>query len=187
MASKSGSTQALLLSAVHFFGLITENGLPTPELEKLSQLEGRDRQEVWRRILMKAYPALFKLDLQRATTQQVSELLRKEGLSSPDTIRKSLNFFSLAAKDGGLKLSPHIKPYAGHKSSRARGSENRETIAQTPPVLEHQMNGSSKWQLALSKFPDFDPSWPDELRKNYVESLSQFCKNSSDDESKVSP
>src|SRR5258707_221108 len=101
MASRSGSTQALLLSAIRYFGLVSENGLPTPDLETLVQSDGKERQEVWRRILIRAYPNLFKLDLQRATTQQLSEALAREGLSNQETIRKALNFFSIAAKDAG--------------------------------------------------------------------------------------
>jgi hypothetical protein len=186
MASKSGSIQALLLSALHFFGLVSQNGLPTADLEKLVQSEGRDRQETWRRILIKSYPALFKLDLQRATTQQVSEVLGREGLSSPDTIRKALNFFLIAAKDAGLKLSPHIKPYAGHKSARRTRpsdglSETDPANTQASTIVEQHVNGSSRWQLALSKFPNLDPSWPDELRSNWVKSLREFCEQTDDE------
>jgi len=184
MASKSGSTQALLLSAIRYFGLASENGLPTRELEGLVKAEGKERQEAWRSILERSYPNLFKLDLQRATTQQIAESLAKEGLSSQDTIRKALNFFSLAVKDAGLRLSPHIKPYAGH---RKLGRPARPLIeAQNKPLVPStsfrttEVDGTNEWQMLLSKFPDFDPSWPDDLRKNWLEGferLSIICKN----------
>ncbi len=194
MASKSGSIQALLLSALHFFALVSENGLPTADLEQLVQSEGRERQETWRRILTRSYPTLFKLDLQRATTQQVSEIFSREGLSSPDTVRKALNFFMLAAKDAGLNLSRHIKPYAGHKSSRrvraskgltepgaSEGLTEPMPTIELPNRIERQDNLFSKWQLALSKFPDFDPSWPEEFRSSWVKSLREFCRRDGDD------
>src|SRR5712672_4905 len=63
MAAKSGSTQVLLLSAIRYLGLASDNGIPTPELERLVQSEARQQQEVWHRILSRAYPTLFKLDL----------------------------------------------------------------------------------------------------------------------------
>jgi hypothetical protein len=183
MASRSGSNQALLISAIRYFGLASENGLPTPDLEALVQSEGKERQEVWRRILVRSYPNLFKLDLQRATTQQLSEALAREGLSNQDTIRKALNFFTIAAKDAGLKLSPHIKPYAGRRQSnrRLRTSleDQKQTVAITPASVFSETDGSSEWTMLLSKFPNFDPSWPQDLRKNWLEgfeSLSRICR-----------
>ena len=179
MASKSGSTQVLLLSAVRYLGLASENGIPTPDLERLVQSEGRQNQEVWHRVLTKAYSSLFRLDLQRATTQQLSEALSKEGLSSQDTIRKALNFFSLAAKKAGIKLSPHIKPYAGlrlaGRRARSSGDEPIENIARASSITTER-NGSSEWQMLLSKFPDFDPSWPDDLRENWLHAFERLSK-----------
>lgn len=183
MASRSGSTQALLLSAIRYFGLISDNGLPTPDLEALVQANGKERQEEWRRILIRAYPSLFKMDLQRATTQQLSEALAREGLSNQDTIRKALNFFSIAAKDAGLRLSPHIKPYAGRRQSTRRPritvEEEKGTVAIPSPMALNDMDGSNQWSMLLSKFPAFDPSWPEDLRKNWLEgfeSLARICK-----------
>jgi hypothetical protein len=180
MASKSGSTQVLLLSAIRYLGLASDNGIPTPDLERLVQSEGRQQQEVWHRILMRAYPTLFKLDLQRATTQQLAEALSREGLSSQDTIRKSLNFFSLAAKKAGIKLSPHIKPYAGLRQTgrRARTTveEQKEAISRPSSLLASDRNGSTEWEMLLSKFPDFDPSWPDDLRKNWLDGFERLSR-----------
>jgi hypothetical protein len=180
MASKSGSTQVLLLSAIRYLGLASDNGIPTPDLERLVQSEGKQNQEVWHRILTKAYPALFRLDLQRATTQQLSEALSKGGLASPDTIRKSLNFFSLAAKKAGIKLSPHIKPYAGLRQTgrRARGwvEQQKETIYRPSSLFATDRNGSTEWEMLLSKFPDFDPSWPDDLRENWLNGFERLSR-----------
>src|SRR6266404_975024 len=180
MASKSGSTQVLLLSAIRYLGLASDNGVPTPDLERLVQSEGRQNQEVWHRILTKAYPTLFRMDLQRATTQQVSEALSKEGLSSKDTIRKSLNFFCLAAKKAGIKLSPHIKPYAGLRQTgrraRASAEEQKETISRASSLFATDRNGSTEWEMLLSKFPDFDPAWPDDLRTNWLDGFERLSR-----------
>ena len=100
MASMSGSNQALLVSAIRYLGLASEKGVSTPELESLVNAEGKERQEIWRRILSRAYSNLFnsRINLERATTKELSEVFAKEGVSSADTIRKCVTFFSLAAK-----------------------------------------------------------------------------------------
>jgi hypothetical protein len=184
MASMSGSNQALLVSAIRYLGLASEKGVSTPELESLVNAEGKERQEIWRRILSRAYSNLFnsRINLERATTKELSEVFAKEGVSSADTIRKCVTFFSLAAKDAGVKLSPHIKPYAGRpqrsRRSRAVRIEQKE-IATEPTILVSDTDRSSDWQMLLSKFPDFDPSWPEEVRKNWFDgfqSLSKICK-----------
>lgn len=183
MASKSGSTQALLLSAIRYFGLVSENGLPTPDLEALVQSNGKQRQEVWQKILVRAYPNLFKLDLQRATTQQLTEALAREGLSNQETIRKALNFFSIAAKDAGLTLSPHIKPYAGrrHTIRRARAAvEEQQDGIILPTPDPNDRNGSTDLEILLSKFPDFDLSWTNDQMKKWLEGIKQVTEFCSD-------
>lgn len=185
MASMSGSNQALLVSAIRYLGLASEKGVSTPELESLVNAEGKQRQEIWRRILSRAYSSLFnsKINLERATTQELSEVFAKEGVSSADTIRKCVTFFSLAAKDAGVKLSPHIKPYAGRpqrsRRSRVQASEQREIAYEPTTVVGSNNEGSSDWQMLLSKFPDFDPAWPEDVRKNWFDgfqTLSKLCK-----------
>ena len=183
MASKSGSTQALLLAAIRYFGLVSDNGLPSRDLDALVKAKGKERQEVWRRVLEKSYPNLFKLDLQRATTQQISEAFRREGLSADETIRKALNFFSLAVKDAGLKLSPHIKPYAGRKSGRPpKAAVQIQDLPQTPRFLTESLlqNGSkSDLDALLSRLPSFDHSWSAELKQEWfkwVENLYMVYK-----------
>ena len=155
MASKSGSTQALLLSAIKYFGLVSENGLPTPDLEALVQSNGKQRQEVWQKILVKVYPNLFKRVLQRATTQQLTEALAREGLSNQETIRKASNFFSIAAKDAGLTLSPHIKPYAGRRQlTRKARTVATQMVEPSSAALSDDgpTNGSREWQVLLQSF-----------------------------------
>src|ERR1043166_742402 len=179
MANMSGSNQALLLATLRYFGLASEQGVPTADLKQLVEAKESDRKQVWRRIVMGAYSDTFgsKIDLERTTTDELADAIRRQGVSSPDRIRKCVTFFTMAAKDAGIKLSPHIKPYAGRRSDR-----------RSRPVLERQQEGvlpdakdvyqSSDWELLLSKFPDFDPSWPEDLRKNWLEGfqgLSKIC------------
>ena len=85
----------------------------------------------------------------------------------------------MAAKDAGIKLSPHIKPYAGRRlpSRRTRAANEEE---QQAGHISNSIDGTSasNWTLLWSKFPDFDPSWPEELRKNWLDgfqTLSKIC------------
>ena len=186
MASKSGSTQALLLAAIRYLGLASEKGVSSPALETLVHAEGKERQDLWRRILENAYPALFssKINLERTTTEELAEIFAREGVSSADTVRKCVTFFSLAAKDAGIKLSPHIKPYAGARRAPRRakpGAEELTAVSESlSPPLDRDRNSSTEWELLLSKFPDFDPSWPDDLRNNWLLGFERLSKMLSD-------
>src|SRR5436853_6972861 len=117
MASKSGSTQALLFSAIRYLGLASDKGISTPDLEELVNSQGVQQRDVWRRIFVRSYAGSFKsrVNLERATTEELSEVFSREGVTSKDTIRKCITFFCMGAKDAGIKLSPHIRPYAGHR------------------------------------------------------------------------
>ena len=181
MANMSGSNQALLLATIRYFGLASEQGIPTAELKQLIEVKESERKQVWRRIFMSGYSDTFgsKIDLERTTTDELAEAIRRQGVSSPDRIRKCVTFFTMAAKDAGVKLSPHIKPYAGRRRAnrKVRALEERyETVLLSET---NDRAGSSNWELLLSKFPDFDPAWPQDLRNNWLEgfqSLSKICK-----------
>ena len=178
MASKSGSTQVLLLAAIRYLGLASDIGIPTPELERLVHASGKARREMWHAMLRRAYPNLFKLDLQRATTQQASDVLTKEGVSSQDTVRKALNFFCLASKEAGIELSPHITPSAGSRVTKKARSATIPASNTTPreEVRRPEINSSSEWQMLLAKFPNFDPGWPEDLRTNWLEGFERLSE-----------
>ncbi|SRR6266536_96686 len=184
MASKSGSTQALLFSAIRYLGLASEKGVSTPDLEQLVHSEGKQQRDVWRRIFIRSYSGVFKskINLERATTEELVEIFLKEGVSSKDTVRKCVTFFCMGAKDAGIRLSPHIRPYAGHRQAgrRARPAEQQIDIASSSVDSGPYPNDSSEWQLLLSKFPDFDPTWPDEIRKNWLNGFAELSKILSD-------
>lgn len=179
MASMSGSNQALLISTVRYFDLASEHGIPTSELKLLVEATEADRQQIWKRILMKGYSDLFnsKLDLARTTTNELAEAFRRQGVASPDRLRKCVSFFTLAAKDAGIKLSPHIKPFVVKRQESRRTRPIPDSIK--PASSSEELTGSHEWQLLLSKFPEFDPAWPEDLRRNWLEGfeeLSRICK-----------
>jgi hypothetical protein len=178
MASKSGSTQTLLFSAIRYLDLASEKGVSTPDLEQLVNSDGKQQRDVWRRIFVRSYSGVFKsnVNLERATTEELSEIFSREGVSSKDTVRKCITFFCMGAKDAGIKLSPHIRPYAGHRQLGRRPRGTVEQYVSSVPEISTSVNGSSDWQMLMAKFPDFDPTWPDEVRKNWLDGFAELSR-----------
>lgn len=180
--SMSGSNQALLFSTLRYLGLVTNKGAPTQNLDTFVNAKMDDRKEIWRQLIINGYTNLFTsdIDIERATTQELAEVFAREGVASSDTVRKCVTFFSFAAKDAGIKLSPHIKPYAGRRQTSRRGQETtKEQGTSTVPrslMVAPGGNGSTDWQLLLSKFPDFDRSWPDDLKKKWFDGFERLSR-----------
>ena len=105
----SGSAQSSLLSALRYFNLIDENGVPTPAFEPLVMASENDRVAHLRKCLQESYPFLAdgSLDLASATPQMLADALRLQGASG-GTLDKSVAFFLTAAGAAQLGLSQHI-------------------------------------------------------------------------------
>ena len=174
MSAKSGSNQILLIAALRYLNLVTDRGSPTTDLQQLVKADGSERQKLWAKVIFKAYADLFDsgVDIERTTTQELAEAFAKEGVSSPDTMKKCVTFLSLAAKDAGMKLSPHVKPYAGR---RRRSTEKINAGKYVEPFA----SGPSSeviYEGLLSKFPQFDPSWPEHVRNNWLAAFEKLTK-----------
>jgi hypothetical protein len=124
-SSMSGANQALALGALRFLGLVDERGEPQQSLHDLVEHTGPAYTDTLRRVVVEAYAFLLTgLNIERATTRQVEEKFREQGLSG-ETLRKAITFFLFAAKEGGLKVSPHIKPY-NSRAPRMPGTRMRK-------------------------------------------------------------
>lgn len=180
MPSKSGTTQTLLRGAFRYFGLVSDKGVSAPQLQPLVKAKGAERRELWRKLVVKAYPTLFnsKINLENATYGEIAEVFSNE-VSSQDTIRKCVTFFSYAAKDAGIKISPHVKPYAGTRSAarqaRKRTREVREPISH-PEILTDAKRAPDpvELELLLAKFPEFNPDWSDEKIAKWVKAIERI-------------
>lgn len=110
MPKMSGGDQSAMLVALRFLKLIDQDGAPSEELTKLIESNEESRGSVLKAILERAYPFLFKgsIDLKRATTRQVEEAFKAQGVSG-STVSKAMAFFLSAAKEGGIQVSQYVK------------------------------------------------------------------------------
>ena len=194
----SGAVKTQLNHAIHALSLVNESGVPEADLTLLVNSEGPEREKVLKRILQRGYPFLFdgQISLETATAQQLIEKFSKAGATG-DTARKGIAFLLEATKEAGIKTSPYFKK-AG---AQARGPRKTPVSDGTPkppdpPKPQQQQKkdpppggagagaGSGgggtvemDWaQLLLSKFPSFDPAWPDDVKSKWFDAFDKLMK-----------
>ena len=177
-SGQSGSAIAALLAAIRFLGLMDDSGVPTKEFAQLVDAKDEDRPEILRPILLERYAFITNshFDLKSATSKQVEEAFREQGITG-STVTKSVSFFLAAAQLAGLATSPHVKaPKPPRKTGvprqpRRRPQQNTKEDGIAPPPATVVKSTS---ELLLGKFPDFDPAWPDELKQKWFDSFSRL-------------
>lgn len=184
MPSMSGGAQAQILQAMKYLKLIDAAGKPSDKLASLVNSEGVEFQKTLASVLTENYPFLRdkNFHLSSATPKMLDDEFGK--LASGDTVRKCVTFFIPAANAAGIAMSPHIKQPKKRTTGNGKPKKLRSTSIsastgaapvdtssqqqQPPPVTWHQM--------LLSKFPSFDPTWPDEVKAKWFESFNDLMK-----------
>ena len=180
MRSMAGTLQRQLISALEYLNLITpDTGVPKEQLQRLVHSEGPIRQKVLKETLTTAYPFLFNdsESLQGATSSELQEKFSKNGTTGipPENVWL---FFLKAAKDAGIAISPHIKKTPGPRLGSTR--QKRKLVvggeSTLPNANQNQPPNSQSdeitWdKLLLSKFPSFDPAWPDDVKVKWFEAF----------------
>lgn len=179
MSSYSGALQSQLATALRYLGLTTETGHPTVALTAIVNSEGAQRAAALGSVLTKCYPFLFEsFDLKSATPRMMEEQFAEQGASG-GTLDKCMLFFLAAAKDAGIELSPHMKVQRGPRTTRSR-TRNGRTIEMPTSADDSQMESSGgelSWaQMLLSKFPSFDPGWPDDVKAKWFDAFDKLMK-----------
>lgn len=179
MPSMSGALQSQLTAALRYLELVSSAGHPTTLLSRLVNSEGPERAKVLRELLTKSYPFLFEsFDLKTATPRMVDEQFANVGASG-GTIDKCVVFFLSAAKDAGVELSPHLKTNRQRTQRRPR-TRVINMVATTDDDAMESDSGEMSWaQMLLSKFPSFDPSWPDDVKAKWFEAFDKLMKQGS--------
>jgi len=138
-----------------------------------------------RQVADEAYAFVFKssLDLQNATYAELEEIFKNTYRVKSDVCRKCLKFFTEFSKDAGIPLSPQITkkrkmPRAGlvpkshTKKDSAKTDENSVV-----PYSKNKMPELLPWhQMLVDKFPHFDPTWNDEIKKKWFEAFFELFK-----------
>lgn len=186
MPSMSGALQSQLTATLRSLGLITTTSHPTDLLPRLVNSEGPERTKILSLILLAAYPYIFKkdFDIKTATPRTLQEQFFKAGVSG-GTVDKCVNFFLAAVKDAGIEVSPYLKNMRGSRiGGRVRQRIQRETAQVGTNGTEQQATGDGSlmtWsQLLLSKFPSFDPSWPDEVKAKWFDGFHRLMRQGPD-------
>lgn len=178
-AGQSGSGIAALLAAYKYLGLMEDSGAPSAALKELVKHGESERGPLMRALIEGRYEFLKppSIVLADATTQQIEAAFREQGIQG-STITKAVSFFLSAAQDAGIEVSKHIKtPQPKRNGSTGTKARRAKSSAGTPPPPPpadphaHRHAKASPVELLLAKFPDFDPAWPEDIKKNWFESF----------------
>ncbi len=176
----SGGTGTQLMAALRFLGLVDSAGKPSNRLRLLSSAKGEQYADLLREMASESYSFVFQssLDLQNATYSQLEEAFHGAFQLTPDVCRKCIKFFISVAAEARMTLSPFM-------TKRLR---SRYNITETRPVVKRKGAGTKRnleipldsekiptemsWgKMLLVKFPNFDPSWSDEVKLGWLEAF----------------
>jgi hypothetical protein len=179
----SGSVLSQILTGFRFMRLIDTDGVPTNALRDLTAAYGKENwPPVLRGILQTSYGQLLDLDLQKATASQLYERFRTLYGADGDTGRKCVTFFLHAAQEAAIPVSNYLltnaKPRAAGGASRrkpraaARRDDEPETQRSAP--ADTSPSAAIMTDKLLAKFPEFDPSWPDEIKTKWFAAFNEL-------------
>jgi hypothetical protein len=181
----SGSTGTQLMAALRFLNLIDINGKPTELLKPLVEARGEARTRLLYELTNDAFDFVCQssLDLESATYAQLQEVFHHTFQLTDDVSRKCVKFFIAIARDAQIPLSPFIlkrtratHSTTGIKAGSRKAVERTNRNAAVPQVQDEIPKSDSWHSLLLAKFPNFDPSWSDELKMKWFAAFDELLK-----------
>ncbi len=178
----SGSNGTQLMAALRFLYLIDINGKPMEMLKRLVEARAEQRANVLRDIADDAYGFVLtsSLDLGSATYAQLVEVFHSTFQLTDDVSRKCVKFFIGMANDAGLTVSPFITKKTRSGTGTKTGSKRtplRTNKNSLVPQEKDEIPNTSSWQgMLLSKFPNFDPAWPDDIKLKWFSAFDELLK-----------
>ena len=182
----SGSTGTQLMSAMRFLNLVDANARPMPRLKLLvSATTGEHRAALLRQVADDAYAFALKgtLDTQNATYAELEDVFKNTYRMKTDVCRKCIKFFTEFSKEAGIPLSPQItKKHKMPRTSSGIKSSVKKVGTRTNENFIVPFNGNKipeflPWhQMLADKFPHFDPTWNDEIKKKWFEAYFELFK-----------
>lgn len=179
-AGQSGSTIAAMIQAIKYFGFVDSDGKPQPRFRELVLAGDEERGPLLKQLLVEKYPFLTQGDfsLETATSKQVEQAFKDQGITG-STVTKGVSFFLAAADAAGMKTSPHIKapkPPRGNSTNKPRRKPAPDTPPQPAAASASASPSNSAATLLLSKFPDFNPAWSEDLQQKWFASFETLQK-----------
>lgn len=185
----AGGMQGQLLLALRSLDLIDAENKPKPRLKGIVDAYETDAfQGEMRAIMSSTYPYVFKLDLMSATPTMFADAFKDNTDAKEDVLRKCRTFFLHAAKELGIPLGPRIekatfprakgngvkraKPVPKGKAEEASASD----VGGAASTNTGQTGQTNVVDKLLGKFPDFDPAWPDEIKKQWFDGFQRFME-----------
>ena len=111
MTNFAGSTAGELLAALKYLGMLNDKGAPTELYVRYVPADSETRVPMLAGAMRAAYPFVFQTEgfnIERATSAQMAEQFRAQGVSG-STLTRAIMFFLAAARQAGIKVSPNIK------------------------------------------------------------------------------
>jgi hypothetical protein len=192
----SGSTGPQLMAAMRFLDLVDTNGKPTPRLGALVPADGEKRAQLIRSIANQSFSFVIKssLDLANATYSQLEECFDDNFSLADDVKRKCVKFFIAMAGDAGIPISTYIIKHtrSGHNGSGAKNGGKKSVpknipdeedipqgkhVPQTrkvPQEMEQLPDKDLLLTKLLDKFPEFNPSWNDDLKLRWIGTFDEL-------------
>lgn len=142
MGTKSGTDQANLINTLKAFGLVDEEQKVLSSLTALTDVDLEDRAPLLAELVRRHYAAALAVSESNGTASQLDQCFRESyGITSADTLRKSITFFLHAARTAGVPLSPHFK--ATRSGQGAPGAPRKRAAKRRPKngVAEPEVAG----------------------------------------------
>lgn len=105
---QSGAVQYQLLLTLRFFGLIAEDGKPTPTLLGIAVADDSARKAALRKLIEQKYQPLFALNLMKTTPAEFAEKMTEAYNVTGDTRLKASRFFLAALAYLGIEVSERL-------------------------------------------------------------------------------
>ncbi|MBN1367410.1 MAG: DUF5343 domain-containing protein [Dehalococcoidales bacterium] len=180
----SGTTRSQLTAAMLFLGLINIEGVPTNRLKLLADAKDVKKSDLLKQTCTEAFDFLFNgsFDSQTATPAQLQQVFHNNFQISNSVSRKCIKFFVDMANDAGISLSPFItKQYRAYsnpasKTSIKKSSSKPARNTLVPQSMDEIPDRRSWDTLLLNKFPQFDPSWPDEVKLKWFSAFDELMR-----------
>ncbi len=179
----SGSTGTQLMAALRFLWLTDVNGIPTSQLKQLASAKSEQKAQILKQISSQAFGFLLQgsFDLQSATYAQLEEAFHNQYQLTSDVARKCVKFFIGLVSDAGIPLSSFIlkRSKTIHADTRTKRTYARTKKNITIPQNIDEIPAQISWdKMLLTKFPTFDPTWPDEIKLKWFEAYDELLKRS---------